>query len=152
MTVSQVLPPSPHRQQSDIQILFTNLRHTREKVGVPGEIHIVCAAHQVAQAVLARAARKATLAVLCMRGLNDQRTQVDFLACGAFPDILEAALPQPPTYSFGQDHERILSQVLKRRQVEMILVGMGDQDCGQLLLGEILRQLRSSPQVKDSPS
>ena len=125
-------------------------RHAVEEIGVAGEVDGLRARDDVADRIGGRAERRAA-AVVLGRHRADLRVARSRASrhCSISIDRLELPLAQETPETAGHDDRELLPEPLERRQVEMVVVPMGDEDRIDAAQRPAQRP-RSPPEVRDA--
>src|SRR5205823_13976073 len=118
-------PPAPHRQERDVAGPCEAV-HCRDEIRVAREIEARRARDPVAQRVGGRTERAPSSIVVRSNGLDPDAPNVESLAGR---DLHDAAACPPPTSAQAawDDDPRLSSETPQRRQVQVIVVRVGDE-------------------------
>src|SRR2546423_2857149 len=119
-------PPAPYRQKRDVDV-SGEVVHLRAEIRVAGEVDARAPADPVAERLRLRAERPSSPIVLGADRLDRDPADVDPLT-GPHLDDLTSGLPHEPSESFWHDDLRPAADAPKRRQVQVIVMAVRDED------------------------
>ena len=126
VAAAETRPPAPDRDEPDVD--GPDLGHAVEEIGVAGEVDRLRARDDVADRIGGRAERRAAAVVLGWHRADLQVADRERLALLDLDHRLESPLAQEPPEPARDDDGELLPEPLERRQVEVVVVAVRDED------------------------
>jgi putative membrane protein len=144
---SEGRPPAPDGDERDVGV-GRDLGQSREEVGVAEEIDLLCSADDVAEG-LGLLAEQPPGVVLGVDGLNAYGAHFDLIAGTELANLRRKPAVQKRAGAPRDDDPLRAAQAAQRREVEVVVVDVRDEDCVEVLEASPVERLRA-PQHDDS--
>jgi F420-dependent oxidoreductase-like protein len=124
---AELQAPAPHGEEGEIEVR-REAGHLRKKVGVAGEVRLGVAFDDVAQRTRFARERGAAAGVVGGRGADGDGANGRLIAGVHLGDLAEAAAGEQVSDPARDDDARVAAEAEERREVEVVVVGVGDED------------------------